>query len=100
VWLQLKRAWSDGTRQLVFSPLESVEKLAALVPPPRVNQTFYHGVLGARSDDAWAPKHNGKQGRPQKFSDLAIEIVLTLRLVFHLPLALVHEGNQVRPRAK
>ena len=35
---------------------------------------------------AWAPKHNGKQGRPQKFSDLAIETVLTLRLVFHLPL--------------
>ena len=33
---------------------------------------------------AWAPKHNGKQGRPQKFSDLAIETVLTLRLVFHL----------------
>ncbi len=51
VLLQLKRAWSDGTRQLVFSPLELVEKLAALVPPPRVNQTFYHGVLGARS--AW-----------------------------------------------
>ena len=35
---------------------------------------------------AWAPEHNGKQGRPQKFSDLAIETVLTLRLVFHLPL--------------
>jgi hypothetical protein len=35
---------------------------------------------------AWAPMHNGKQGRPQKFSDLAIETVLTLRLVFHLPL--------------
>ena len=33
---------------------------------------------------AWTPKHNGKQGRPQKFSDLAIETVLTLRLVFHL----------------
>ena len=26
---------------------------------------------------AWAPKHNGKQGRPQKFSDLTIETVLT-----------------------
>ena len=41
------------------------------------------------SDEAileWAPKHKGKRGRPQKFSDLAIETVLTLRLVFHLPL--------------
>jgi hypothetical protein len=35
---------------------------------------------------AWAPMHNGKQGRPKKLSDLTIETVLTLRLVFHLPL--------------
>ena len=35
---------------------------------------------------AWAPKRNGEQGRPQKYSNLAIETVLTLRLVYHLPL--------------
>ena len=47
----LKRGWSDGTHALVFTAAELVEKLAALVPPPRKNLVSYHGVLGARS--AW-----------------------------------------------
>ena len=37
--------WSDGTRQLVFAPLELLEKLAVLVPRPRVNLLLYHGIL-------------------------------------------------------
>ena len=37
--------WSDGTTHLVLSPLELIEKLAALVPPPRLNLVRYHGVL-------------------------------------------------------
>ena len=46
----LKTPWSDGTTHLVLSPLELIEKLAALVPPPRLNLIRYHGVLapGAR----------------------------------------------------
>jgi Putative transposase len=36
---------SDGTTHLVFTPLELIEKLAALVPPPRFNQLRYHGIL-------------------------------------------------------
>ncbi len=35
---------------------------------------------------AWTPKPNGGRGRQQRYSDLAIETVLTLRLLFHLPL--------------
>ena len=35
---------------------------------------------------AWYPKHSGKPGRQRRYSDLAIETVLTLRLIFHLPL--------------
>ena len=31
----LKTPWSDGTRHLLLSPMELLEKLAALVPPPR-----------------------------------------------------------------
>ncbi len=41
----LKTPWSDGTTHLVLSPLELIEKLAALVPPPRLNLVLYHGVL-------------------------------------------------------
>ena len=54
VRLGLKRAWSDGTTAIDLSPLELVEKLAAIVPPPRVNQVRYHGVLAAHA--AWRPE--------------------------------------------
>ena len=42
---QLKQRWRDGTTHVGFEPLELLEKLAALVPPPRVNLVRYHGVL-------------------------------------------------------
>jgi len=42
---RLKRRWDDGTTHIVLSPLELMEKLAALVPPPRFNLIRYHGVL-------------------------------------------------------
>ncbi|MFT5477313.1 MAG: IS5 family transposase [Planctomycetota bacterium] len=35
---------------------------------------------------AWTPKSSGQRGAPRKYSDLAIETALTLRLVFRLPL--------------
>ena len=35
----------------------------------------------------WKAKSNGRRGAQPKFSDLAIETALTLRLVFHLPLS-------------
>jgi hypothetical protein len=42
---KLKRAYDDGTTHLVMEPLELLEKLAALVPRPRVHLTRFHGVL-------------------------------------------------------
>ncbi len=36
--------------------------------------------------DAWEPRSTGRRGGQQKYSDLAIETALTLRLVFNLPL--------------
>ncbi len=70
---------------------------------PKVRKTYrvkywsgYDTALRARYDipiwfsanaiRAWAPKRNGKPGRQRRYSDLAMETVLTLRLVFHLPL--------------
>ena len=46
---RLETAWSEGTSFLVLSPL--VEKLAALVPPPRLNLIRYHGVLAPNARD-------------------------------------------------
>ena len=41
----LKTPWSDGTSHLLLSPMELLEKLAALVPSPRFHPLRYHGVL-------------------------------------------------------
>jgi len=35
--LELKTAWRDGTRELVFEPLEFLERLAAMTPRPETN---------------------------------------------------------------
>ena len=43
--------WSDGTSHLLLSPMELLEKLAALVPPPRLHHLRYHGVLAPRARD-------------------------------------------------
>ena len=48
---RLKRAWRDGTSHVIFEPGELVEKLAALVPPPRFNLVRYHGILAPSA--AW-----------------------------------------------
>ena len=48
---RLRRRWNDGTHTLVFTPLEFIEKLAALVPPPRAHLVSYHGVFGPNA--AW-----------------------------------------------
>jgi hypothetical protein len=42
---RLKHRWRDGTTQVIFEPLELVEKVAALVPFPKVNLVRYHGLL-------------------------------------------------------
>ena len=46
---RLKQRWRDGTTHVLFSPQELIEKLAALVPPPRFHGVRYHGVLGPRA---------------------------------------------------
>ncbi|MBT4099619.1 MAG: hypothetical protein HOE86_18350, partial [Gemmatimonadetes bacterium] len=47
----LKTPWADGTCQILLSPQELLEKLAALVPPPRLNLVRYHGVLAPACPD-------------------------------------------------
>ena len=43
--LKLKIAWRVGTTHLVMSPLEFMQRLAALVPRPRLHLIRFHGVL-------------------------------------------------------
>ena len=65
----LKRVWSDGTHALLLRPLELVERLALMVPPPRAHGVTYHGVLSSHSalrarivPDGARP--SGRQGQP------------------------------------
>jgi hypothetical protein len=41
----LRHPWSDGTTRVVFEAQSFLEKLAALIPPPRAHLVTYHGVL-------------------------------------------------------
>jgi hypothetical protein len=49
VALELKTAWYDGTRELVFEPVELLERLAAMTPRPETNLLICHGLLAARA---------------------------------------------------
>jgi len=45
VVLKLTTAWRDGTTHIVMSPLEFMQRLAALVPRPRLYLIRFHGEL-------------------------------------------------------
>ena len=63
---KLKTPWSDGTTSILLSPLELIEKIAALVPPPRQNTVRYHGVLApnARDRDKIVPAKQASDDDP------------------------------------
>lgn len=46
---KLKTKYSDGTTHILFDPLELVEKVVALIPPPRANLLRYYGLLAPNS---------------------------------------------------
>ena len=52
VVLKLKTPWRDGTTHLVMSPLEFMQRLAALVPRPRLHLIRFHGVLAPSSTNS------------------------------------------------
>ena len=46
---RLRRPWFTGQTELVLAPVAFLRRLAALIPPPRQNQTRYHGVFAAHA---------------------------------------------------
>ena len=46
---RMKRRFADGTQAILLSPSELLEKLCAMVPPPRAHQQLYTGVFSSRS---------------------------------------------------
>ena len=49
VKLELKRPFSDGTTHLLFTPEEFIEKLAAIIPPPKTHLVRWGGVFAPSS---------------------------------------------------
>ncbi len=71
--LHLRKPWRDGTTAFLLTPLELVEKLAALVIRPRVHTTYSYGVFAANS--AWRQRSSwtqprwpfaGRRGKPSR----------------------------------
>jgi hypothetical protein len=64
------RPWSDGTTGITLSPLELLEKLAALVPQPRAHLVRYAGCLAPHSTLRAAiiptPRQQGVDGEHTK----------------------------------
>ena len=55
--------------------------------------------LSSEAIAAWTPRRSGRRGEQGRYSDLAIEIALTLRLIYHLPLREAEGGMRRLMRA-
>jgi len=51
ILLRLKTPWSDGTAALQLCRSELLQRIIALIPPPRKNESISHGVFASRH--AW-----------------------------------------------
>jgi ribosomal protein S27E len=62
----LKTPYRDGTTHIVLEPLDLMARLAALVPPPRMHLTRFHGVFAPHSKlrAAVTPAHRGMGAAP------------------------------------
>jgi len=59
---RLKTPYRDGTTHIVLEPLDFIARLAALVPPPRVHLTRFHGVFAAHAALRAAITPGGRAG--------------------------------------
>ncbi len=51
ILFEMKTTWGDGTRAILFTPLELIEKLVAIIPKPRIHQIRFHGILAPSATD-------------------------------------------------
>jgi len=94
------RPWSDGTTGIKLSPLELLEKLAAIVPLPRVHLVRYGGCLAPHSKlrDTIIPtlRQQGVDGAEAKTGTPSWSWARLLGRVFDLDMAtcpFCHQGT-------
>jgi hypothetical protein len=85
------KPWSDGTTGIKLSPLELLEKLAAIVPLPRVHLVRYAGCLAPHSKLREAiiptPRQQGVDGDEAKTGTPSWSWARLLGRVFALDMA-------------
>jgi hypothetical protein len=81
---KLKKAYDNGTTQIVLDPLDFLSRLASLVPKPRVNLTRFHGVFAPnfkhRSLVVPACKEKPEKGDDKKTKNKAYAMSWSQRL--------------------
>ena len=86
VMLQLKSPYHDGTTHVVMSPLEFMQRLAALVPRPRLHLIRFHGVLAPearpREGPAWRAEDAAPSCVPRSFHPSGAKQATSLCLAF------------------
>jgi hypothetical protein len=89
---RFNRPWSDGTTGIKLSPLELLEKLAALVPLPRAHLVRYAGCLAPHSKLRAAiiptPRQQGVDGDESKTGTPYWNWARLLGCVFDLDMAM------------
>ncbi|MFM9885447.1 MAG: transposase [Burkholderiales bacterium] len=68
---RLKSAYHDGTTRIIMSPLEFMQRLAALVPRPRLHLIRFHGVLAPNAKLRSAIVPRPALNQPSLSADLA-----------------------------
>ncbi len=64
VVLTLKTPYRDGTTHIVMSPLEFLQRLAALVPRPRLHLLRFHGMLAPEARPREGPAWRAEDAAP------------------------------------
>ena len=86
--MTLGRSHTTGMKSKVHPTYKTQYRIANC---PAYNQTFVRRGdvtvwLSSEAIAACTPRRSGRRGGQRRYSDLAIETALTLRLVYHLPL--------------
>lgn len=84
VVLKLKTPYRDGTSHINMSPLEFMQRLAALVPRPRLHLIRFHGVLAPHAKlrativpiPAQTPRDSAPFGEKWRLNDYPSDFVL------------------------
>ena len=91
----LQKPYSDGTTHIVMTPLELMERLAAIVPRPRVHLTRFAGVFAPhyKYRALVAPKPRAKsvsEGSAKPHSNSRISWARLLKRVFNIDVDACH----------